>query len=54
MAARGDEAAARAGRVAVRGRGVAARHIPDSDDDRISFFIHGLRRLLAVLFGNTM
>ncbi|CAN6192417.1 unnamed protein product, partial [Urochloa humidicola] len=44
---RGDETAARAGRVAARGRGVAARHILDSDGDRNPFFICSLRHLLA-------
>ncbi|CAN6247327.1 unnamed protein product, partial [Urochloa humidicola] len=43
----GDEAAARAGRVVARGRGVAARHIADSDGDRLPFFVHSFRRLLV-------
>ncbi|CAO2039613.1 unnamed protein product, partial [Urochloa humidicola] len=41
---RGDEAAARAGRV-------AARHIPDSDGDRLPSDVHDLRCLLAGAVG---
>ncbi|CAO2200505.1 unnamed protein product [Urochloa humidicola] len=37
---RGDDAAARVGLVAARGRRVAAHHVPDGDGDR-------LRRVLA-------
>ncbi|CAN6337049.1 unnamed protein product, partial [Urochloa humidicola] len=46
---RGDEAAARGGRVVARGGGVAALHIPYGDRDGLPFFIRSLRRLLAGL-----
>ncbi|CAN6231805.1 unnamed protein product [Urochloa humidicola] len=47
LAAASDAAVARGGHVVAQGNGVAARHIPGGDGDRLPFFTRGLRHVLA-------